>query len=94
MGGRDLTGVLAELKGNDLQSVLVEGGAEIAGAFIDAKLVDKVTFMYSPIVIGGRTAPDAIAGSGADDVDSAISVRDVTVTRHGDDIEITGYPNF
>ena len=43
MGGRDLKGVLDELKNRDIQSVLVEGGSEIAGAFCDARLGDKVT---------------------------------------------------
>ena len=62
MGGRDLAAVLTELRKRELQSVLVEGGAEIAGAFIDAKLVDKVTFLYAPLVIGGRMAPSAIGG--------------------------------
>ena len=94
LGGRDLAGVLAELKQRDLQSVLVEGGSEIAGAFIDAKLVDKVTFIYSPIIIGGRIAPNAIGGSGADALDGALRVHGATITRLGDDIEITGYPTF
>src|SRR6185295_17394558 len=43
MGGRDLISVLAELKKRDIQSVLVEGGTEVAGAFCDARLVDKLT---------------------------------------------------
>ncbi|HEY2846396.1 MAG TPA: bifunctional diaminohydroxyphosphoribosylaminopyrimidine deaminase/5-amino-6-(5-phosphoribosylamino)uracil reductase RibD [Pyrinomonadaceae bacterium] len=94
LGGRDLTGVLEELKNRELQSILVEGGSEIAGAFIDAKLVDKVTFIYSPIIIGGRTAPDALGGNGADALDGAIRIRDVTITQYGEDIEITGYPTF
>jgi len=42
-GGRDLNGVLAELKSRNIQSVLVEGGTEVAGSFCDAGLVDKVT---------------------------------------------------
>ena len=91
-GGRDLTRVLAELKGREIQSVLVEGGSEIAGAFLDAGLVDKVTFLYAPLVIGGVDAPNAIGGAGVKDLTTALTLRDITVRELGPDIEITGYP--
>lgn len=92
MGGRDLKGVLEELKNRDIQSVLVEGGSEIAGAFCDAKLVDKVTFIAAPIIIGGREAPNAVGGPGADSLAEAMRLTDISIERLGDDIEITGYP--
>lgn len=92
LGGRDLPGVLEELRIREIQSVLVEGGTEVAGAFVDARLVDKVTFLISPIVIGGRNAPHAIGGMGASDLMDALRLKDIEITRHGDDIEVTGYP--
>ena len=91
-GARNLPLVLEELKKLEIQSVLVEGGTEVAGAFIDARLVDKLTFIYSPIVIGGKAAPTAVGGRGADDISAALRLRDVEVTRLGGDVEITGYP--
>lgn len=91
-GGRDLNSVLRELKDREIQSVLVEGGTEIAGAFVDARLVDKVTFIVSPILIGGRSAPNAIGGMGAEDLGAAMRLIDVTTEVLGEDIEITGYP--
>ena len=92
MGGRDLNAVLAELNARNIQSVLVEGGSEIAGAFCDARLVDKLTLIAAPIVIGGREAPNAISGTGADTLADALHLCDISVIRLGDDIEITGYP--
>lgn len=92
-GGRDLMGVLAELRTREIQSVLVEGGAEIAGSFLDAALVDKVTFLYAPFVIGGNSAPGAISGKGPNDISIALRLDDVQVDRLGDDVEITGYPS-
>ena len=94
IGGRDLRGVLQELRERDLQSVLVEGGSEIAGAFVDARLVDKVTFIYSPIILGGRIAPNAIGGSGAESLTSALKLTDITIRQLGEDLELTGYPSF
>jgi diaminohydroxyphosphoribosylaminopyrimidine deaminase/5-amino-6-(5-phosphoribosylamino)uracil reductase len=92
LGGRDLARVLVELKARDIQSVLMEGGSEVAGAFCDARLVDKVTLILAPIMIGGREAPTAIGGRGAESLADAMRLTDVTTATHGDDIEITGYP--
>ena len=92
MGGRDLDGVLAELKKRNIQSVLVEGGSEIAGSFCDARLVDKMSFIAAPIIIGGREAPNAVGGGGANTLAEAMRLTDISIERFGDDIEITGYP--
>lgn len=91
-GGRNLFGVLQELGKRDIQSVLVEGGAEVAGSFYDAKLIDKITFFIAPIVIGGKDAPTAIGGHGAQQISSAMQLRDFEIRHHGEDLEITGYP--
>jgi diaminohydroxyphosphoribosylaminopyrimidine deaminase/5-amino-6-(5-phosphoribosylamino)uracil reductase len=88
---RDLTAVLEELRKRELQSVLVEGGTEVAGAFCDARLVDKLTFIVAPIVIGGRAAPLAIGGNGANSLENALRLKDLEVIKHGTDYEFTGY---
>lgn len=89
---RDLTAVLAVLKDRDLQGVLVEGGTEVAGAFRDANLIDKLSLMIAPIVIGGSHAPSAFGGLGSAQLEEAIRLKDISVVRHCEDIEITGYP--
>lgn len=91
-GCNDLAAVLSELRKRGIQSVLVEGGSTIAGAFCDARLVDKLTFIFAPLVIGGHAAPVAIGGSGAAFIETAWRVVDMTVAAIGEDIEITGYP--
>ena len=93
-GARNLTLVLEELKRREIQSVLVEGGTGVAGAFIDSGLVDKVTLIFSPIIIGGGEAPVAIGGKGASDLSDTLRLTDLEVSRHGDDIEVTGYPSM
>ncbi len=91
-GARNLAGVLEELRRRDIQSVLVEGGSAVAGAFIDARLVDKFTVLIAPFIIGGPDAPVAVGGKGADEIAKSLRLRDVECTSHGEDIEITGYP--
>ncbi|MBX7054932.1 MAG: bifunctional diaminohydroxyphosphoribosylaminopyrimidine deaminase/5-amino-6-(5-phosphoribosylamino)uracil reductase RibD [Pyrinomonadaceae bacterium] len=91
MGGRDLAVVLEELRKREIQSVLVEGGTEIAGAFVDARLVDKITFIAAPLIIGGREAPTAIGGMGAESLAGTLKLDDIEVTVLGRDLEITSY---
>ncbi len=72
--------------------MLLEGGAGIAGAFIDAGLVDKLTFFIAPLVIGSHDAPSAVGGIGAEKMADALRLKDVQIIQRGDDFEITGYP--
>lgn len=90
--GRDFDRVLAELGNRFLQSVLVEGGASVAGGLLQAGLVDKVTFFIAPRLIGGRDAPSAIGGLGVERLSDAVNLEDVEIIRRGSDIEVTGYP--
>lgn len=91
-GGRNPREVLRELAAREIQSVLVEGGTQVAGEFYDAKLIDKVSFFIAPLILGGRDAPNAIGGEGARTLESAIKLKNVEIKRHGEDLEVTGYP--
>jgi diaminohydroxyphosphoribosylaminopyrimidine deaminase/5-amino-6-(5-phosphoribosylamino)uracil reductase len=91
-GARDLAAVLDELGRRDLQTMLLEGGGTVAGAFLDARLVNKVTFFVAPMIIGGRDAAIAVAGTGAEKIADALQLENVEVIQRGRDVEITGYP--
>jgi diaminohydroxyphosphoribosylaminopyrimidine deaminase/5-amino-6-(5-phosphoribosylamino)uracil reductase len=91
-GTRDLKSILKTFPRRSLQSVLVEGGPTLAGSFVDAGLVNKVSFFLSPRIIGGLEAPSAVGGAGVDVVNQALRLRDIKTQQHGEDIEITGYP--
>lgn len=91
-GGRDVVRVLEELGRRSIQSVLLEGGGGVAGAFMDAGMVNKVTFFIAPVIIGGREAPTAVAGSGVEKMAEAWHLEGVEITHRGSDIEVTGYP--
>ncbi|HKU73702.1 MAG TPA: bifunctional diaminohydroxyphosphoribosylaminopyrimidine deaminase/5-amino-6-(5-phosphoribosylamino)uracil reductase RibD [Pyrinomonadaceae bacterium] len=89
----DLPRVLRQLGSRSIQSLLVEGGSTVAGEFIDAGLVNKVTFLIAPKIIGGVTAPSAIGGSGVAMMSEALDLERVTMIKRGNDIEVTGYPS-
>lgn len=92
-GPHDIASVLQVLFERGITSVLVEGGSEVAGSFLDAGLVDKATFFIAPVIIGGSEAPEAVSGGGAETLAGAWRLREVTVSRSDEDIVVTGYPN-
>jgi diaminohydroxyphosphoribosylaminopyrimidine deaminase/5-amino-6-(5-phosphoribosylamino)uracil reductase len=89
---KDLLPVLETLGRREIQSVLVEGGASVAGSFIEAKLVNKVTFFIAPKIVGGADAPSAIGGKGIERMAAALELERIEVTQRGRDLEVTGYP--
>ena len=91
-GGRHFGAILEILSERSLQSVLVEGGAKIAGQLFDQGFINKVTFFVAPKIVGGSSAPGAVGGLGVESMTEAWSLRDVDVIRRGPDVEITGYP--
>jgi diaminohydroxyphosphoribosylaminopyrimidine deaminase/5-amino-6-(5-phosphoribosylamino)uracil reductase len=73
----------------DVQSLLLEGGPHLAGAFLDAGEVDEVKLFVAPLVLGGRNARAAVEGRGADAVDAARHALATEVERIGDDVLIS-----
>ncbi|MDP2674400.1 MAG: bifunctional diaminohydroxyphosphoribosylaminopyrimidine deaminase/5-amino-6-(5-phosphoribosylamino)uracil reductase RibD [Dehalococcoidia bacterium] len=90
----DLLGLLRELAERDVLSLLVEGGGVILGGFFDRGLVDKLHAVIAPMIIGADDAPAAVAGRGAYRMADALRLRDITVERLGEDLLVTGYPQY
>ena len=63
-GRVDPADLCARLFALDVTGVLLEGGSELNGAFIEAGLVDRVAIFVAPLLIGGATAPTAVGGHG------------------------------
>ena len=90
----DLEELLRELARRDVVTALIEGGGVLLGGFFDRGLVDKVYAVIAPIIVGAADAPGAVAGRGADRMADALRMRDITVERLGEDILVTGYPQY
>jgi diaminohydroxyphosphoribosylaminopyrimidine deaminase / 5-amino-6-(5-phosphoribosylamino)uracil reductase len=61
-GRLDPRGVLATLRKQGLASVMIEGGAEVLGSFLAARLVDEVALFRAPLLLGGRRSLGAFGG--------------------------------
>jgi diaminohydroxyphosphoribosylaminopyrimidine deaminase / 5-amino-6-(5-phosphoribosylamino)uracil reductase len=62
--GRDLAGILADLRGRGVQRVFVEGGPTVASAFLRAGLADEVLVYVAPVLLGGDRLSLADIGVG------------------------------
>lgn len=91
-GGVDLEALLRELGARGVMSVLVEGGATLAGGLADAGLIDKCVFFIAPRLIGGREAPTTVAGTGVATMAEALKLEFTQVERVGQDMLIEAYP--
>lgn len=86
-----LPALLDLLGTRQVQSLLVEGGAETLGAFFDQGLVNKFYFFYAPKILGGRKAPGMVGGRGVIHLGEAHIARDLKVRRVGVDLLVSGY---
>ena len=87
-----LPALLTQLGKSDVLTLLVEGGGILLGSFFDQGLVDKVQAVIAPAIIGGETAPTAVAGRGASRMAEAMRLEEVTMEQLGKDMLVTGYP--
>ena len=89
-GHLDLQALLEKLADMEITSVLVEGGSEVHGAFIDAGLAERVYAFIAPKIIGGKNAFGPVGGIGSTDMGKALKLRGVEYKQLGADFLITG----
>jgi diaminohydroxyphosphoribosylaminopyrimidine deaminase/5-amino-6-(5-phosphoribosylamino)uracil reductase len=80
---------LDELGSRGVQSLLLEGGPHIAGAFLDAGEIDEMRVFVAPIVAGGRQARSPIEGAGFQLIGAARRAVAHDVEQIADDVLIT-----
>ena len=79
---------LDELGGREVQSLLLEGGPHLAGAFLEANEVDEARLFIAPLLTGGREARTAVEGIGIEAIAAAPRALHVEVERIEDDVLI------
>lgn len=82
--------MLDDLGRRGLTNLLVEGGAELLGALLDAGQIDEVHAFVAPKLIGGRTAPSAIHGHGLTAMNDVLVIPSPAITILGDNVYIRG----
>jgi diaminohydroxyphosphoribosylaminopyrimidine deaminase/5-amino-6-(5-phosphoribosylamino)uracil reductase len=77
---------LDELGAREIQSLLLEGGPHLAGAFLEAGEIDEARMFIAPLLIGGAKAKTAVEGIGLEQIAGAPRALHVEVDRLEDDV--------
>ncbi|MEM0954559.1 MAG: bifunctional diaminohydroxyphosphoribosylaminopyrimidine deaminase/5-amino-6-(5-phosphoribosylamino)uracil reductase RibD [Pseudomonadota bacterium] len=89
--GLDLLHVLRELGAREVNEVLVECGARLAGSFLQAGLVDEWVLYTAPTLLGSDARPLALLPLSTMAEQQRFTVEDLT--RVGDDVRWMLKPN-
>ena len=82
----DPEALLAALGERGATSVLVEGGSEVLGSFLDCGAIDRAMVFVCPLMIGGAQAVTAVGGKGIESIQEACALRHVEVRQVGPDV--------
>lgn len=85
--GLEPAAVLAGLHERGIRSVLLEGGARLAGSFVRDDLVDEVVAHIAPALLGAGSS--VLEGAGITTITEALRLTTTDVARLGDDVAIT-----
>lgn len=87
-----VAGLLADLGRRGMTNVLVEGGGEVIGAFLDAGQVDAVEAFLAPVLEGGTHPFTPIRGVGVGRMVEALRLEDPEVRVLDGDVHVRGRP--
>ena len=88
----DLAALLVRLHERGIRRLMIEGGSEILATVFRERLFDRCTVYHAPLVIGGRTAPSAIAGAETPDEGGTVHLRLTELERLGEGYLATYVP--
>ena len=90
-GHPDLAVVAHQLGGMAITSLMIEGGAMVNGAALDAGIVDKVFLYYAPKILAGNGSVPFAMGAGFARMSDAAYVKSIRLHRFGEDFAVEGY---
>jgi diaminohydroxyphosphoribosylaminopyrimidine deaminase/5-amino-6-(5-phosphoribosylamino)uracil reductase len=90
-GRVDLKSCLSKLGEMGMITLLVEGGSQLSGSFLDEGLIDKIFFILSPKLIGDPGALGIFGGHGVINLKEAILLSELKMRKIAEDILLEGY---
>ena len=75
---------------NEVDSVLCECGGGLSWSLLESGFVNKVYAYVAPKILGGESSPAPVGGTGVSDLSSAFHLKDMSVSRFGDDLLVEG----
>ena len=90
-GRLDPLEVARHLASREVQTVLLEGGPQLAGAWWEAGLIDKVAAFICPRVAPGLANRGALCAAGPAGMADSLALQEVEVVQVGPDVLVSGY---
>lgn len=90
-GRVDLNDLMIKLGKLNIDSILLEGGANLNYCSLEEKIVDKVMMYIAPKIIGGEKSKTPIDGNGINKLTDAFRLRNINTSIVGEDILLEGY---
>ncbi len=90
-GRVDLKSCLSKLGEIGMMNLLVEGGSQVNGSFLDEGLIDKFLLFLSPKLIGDPQALGIFGGRGVSNLRETVALKDIRARKIGEDIFVEGY---
>jgi len=87
---KDWEQFLLKIGKENLTSLLIEGGGEVAACAINAKIVDKIEFHIAPKILGGNSSRTVVSGTNPLSLAEAYNLSNVKIKKLGNDIGISG----
>lgn len=87
--GESIDDLLLELGRRRMTNVLVEGGSQLLGSFLDAKLADEIHAFIAPTIVGG-TGPGPVGGIGFERMVDALQLVEPDIRTVRSDVYIHG----
>ena len=85
-GRVDLAALLDALGAEEVDSLLLEGGAALNWSALEGELVQAVYAYIAPKLLGGATAKSPVAGTGVPDPEAAFFLKNTRIQTLGEDI--------
>jgi diaminohydroxyphosphoribosylaminopyrimidine deaminase/5-amino-6-(5-phosphoribosylamino)uracil reductase len=90
----DLRRLQKKLGDSGITSLFIEGGSEVNASAVKERIVDNFLIFAAPKLITGSHAKGPIGGCGIETMDEAVGLKDLKITRVGEDILIEAYPDW
>ena len=86
----DLQDLVSKIGAEGIDSILLEGGGTLNWSALESGIVNRVMAYVAPKLFGGSSAKTPVEGRGIPDPQEAVRLRDISISRLGEDLLIEG----
>jgi len=82
-----LAELMKDIVKRGFNSILLEGGGNLAGKMLQERLIDKIEFIYAPKLVGEGHSP--LSGFHLDKMNQAVKMCNIEISQIAEDIKVS-----